>query len=1518
MKNYKGGPNKQFKPGTKKIPTYLQNRTVPSSLTFDEGKINELFMAAQEGSIDKLKSIRGISYNVRDSDGQTLIHAVLNNDIVCDTEDKKYELVKFLINKGVSPSASDKYNITPLHIACQKQCCAIVNMLLQNGANPNAEDSSGMTPMHYATMGKETNCKVVKRIGDIIPGPTIEGSRENTTRLRQLTVIIINLLQFKTYKQYFKHVDNTLENLNKIYPEKFLEIQRGLANKIQTINVALSQKEMDERKHDILNTEFNNVVNSIIKKELNKSMQSINLTLKEKGWTPMDDIKSPNSQVTSKYKLVSEYDNPIQTLPKLLATHVTNFERAIPSLEGLGKAIGPSVQNEMYERINRVIALNKVAQKVPDGFSFLTDYEIKEALYPDAFQVFMDFQDLNRHKKYQNRTPEFLYGDFDATTHSIPMKEIPQYTIFRATKAVQEKLKNARGNEALEKAQLYDESNINTNILLIYSFNHYFTNENSTALNMKMLRDYALQNGVTLNIINANLTANNNDDQYIKKVYITSPLVFAHKCIQNNLDIVKANLNALREHLKVKYHFELYHRILTLAYTSLINIVMYVRFVFEQRMSIDESIGSLKTKFQTLFSNAINQNLPYAYIHETIVTELTELEHVISDFYKSMDRTYSIVSNIIPSLNILVDHINELSGVIFMSKFALYTQSSDFRKKNTEKMDGLFIFNFPSLVTLPSTRIVFMDLFRDAQNIKDVRNTAKNLFKTQTNDYQKFYNDLIYTRVASFLKPNDDENVIGTQTIDFKNMISTRWISSINTPHIYNFKSYIQLKENAAINPIGAILGTHFYNIKVGIIMDVMRLIYDISNEKYKKNNVTNELKTLFNNFQQTQEDEKLLYFMAIAGDIVDGLFTEHTRHSLKKSIKRIIFDTTHVNSASSYLLPTQDKGFDLNLNALFDEIVSRYYVLPQPQPQPISQLRYTIPLADKEKSVGQQYPVYNSDYTINRSLANTKCYEIDPNIIRILRHYRGNINSQDNTGSTPIIYALDTLHHEMVKECISMGSDVKKVKTRAGVTPVEHLVHLANQNYGNINRSQSFVSLIEKFAGPLYREIERDVLNNPKFKNNMIKYLDIALHQIIVMYNHQLFLIMNQYMHGWTNQEMNKLLIFIKKYESRVDIQELDKIPLLHISNETKKYGDYASTLTAKIEQLEHEKKELQKTIKMNEDQNKNILESSWYINQQNSTNPRLQELKKRLTVLENKTKKDQNKLKIYEQKLKNLKKTQKSLSDTSVQLINNFDIYTKTDVVKYYKHQDYMLYNQLWQEYVKDDNKLCHYTNIHLASSIAHHEAIKNKDPMVDLLPAYQKVFTKCVHDLDELPDEYNRTNYMMTHIVDIFAHVTKNIICANLYYAVVKTITRYFISLEPTNITLGKKKQNINVSEEIIKKVNNVLDGKELLELIINEMPLRVVKILLQVFEDEFDNDANVKNIDEFFDRIIRIINQKDEIGPNSTIVNALQDHLFPYYKFILTQTIPKMRAMIDNYNRYILNEHRIIECEHVVFS
>jgi hypothetical protein len=194
--------------------------------TIDTKKMLELFTLA--GNLDthemlQFSLMNKIPLDVEDDENNSLIHIVVSIDGRRASEHAKLNVIKFLFQNNVNPDKPNKYNKTPLHIACSMQLESIVSYLLEIGANPNYQDNMGNTPFHYLLTGYIKSMDLITEVVDFVPPPK-KIAVDTTTTLLNIKSDLYNMMmtevdpsntRIKMIDQIpvFKTIQLTLDNL---------------------------------------------------------------------------------------------------------------------------------------------------------------------------------------------------------------------------------------------------------------------------------------------------------------------------------------------------------------------------------------------------------------------------------------------------------------------------------------------------------------------------------------------------------------------------------------------------------------------------------------------------------------------------------------------------------------------------------------------------------------------------------------------------------------------------------------------------------------------------------------------------------------------------------------------------------------------------------------------------------------------------------------------------------------------------------------------------------------------------------------------------------------------------------------------------------------------------------------------------------------------------------------------------------------------------------------------------------
>ena len=133
------------------LVTLLVEAGADPDATDDLDGITPLGQACVKGHTSAIKALIAAGVSLSADDGFTPLHSACGED--------KIEAAKVLIEAGADVNAvSHRKCSTPLHVAAQWGCHAIVALLLESGADLTLVDSKGETPRDVAVQENQDAC----------------------------------------------------------------------------------------------------------------------------------------------------------------------------------------------------------------------------------------------------------------------------------------------------------------------------------------------------------------------------------------------------------------------------------------------------------------------------------------------------------------------------------------------------------------------------------------------------------------------------------------------------------------------------------------------------------------------------------------------------------------------------------------------------------------------------------------------------------------------------------------------------------------------------------------------------------------------------------------------------------------------------------------------------------------------------------------------------------------------------------------------------------------------------------------------------------------------------------------------------------------------------------------------------------------------------------------------------------------------------------------------------------------
>lgn len=364
--------------------------------TIDIRKCLELFNLASKLDTYELLQfslINQVPLDFVNDDGECLIHEVINIDPRKASQHAKLNVIKFLVQNKVNPDKPNKYNQTPLHLACNLQLDLIVEYLLSINCNPNFQDSQGKTPFHYLLTGYIKTIDTSHEVMDFIPPP----KKKDVGKLEDL--LKLKTLLWEMMQDPNKYpLRNTIQNtISAIIEEDPIIQTRRMETEKSLVKLALSDSPIDKT------PEITQIVNLSRKKISDKILKLFD------GFSDLDNFQIHEKEETSWSPIPTLNEGLIKdgNVKKVIKLKMRNIHSEIKQLSSDFKVINSISNNSTDNGFNAIfmeylwnnveISSNVDGRGVymkkfkPDIFTEIND-NFRHELAPDNASAIIDFE----------------------------------------------------------------------------------------------------------------------------------------------------------------------------------------------------------------------------------------------------------------------------------------------------------------------------------------------------------------------------------------------------------------------------------------------------------------------------------------------------------------------------------------------------------------------------------------------------------------------------------------------------------------------------------------------------------------------------------------------------------------------------------------------------------------------------------------------------------------------------------------------------------------------------------------------------------------------------------------------------------------------------------------------------------------------------------------------------------------------------------------------------------------------
>ena len=1509
--------SQQYRPQPPRLPPYI-NRTVLPTKEIDPLIISTLLLKVSTDDVNILELgnfilSNGITTNdMINEDGESILHLIISNQNLSDK--KKLEIIKYLGANFNLLLSYDKNGRTPLHIAVQNQLYDIANELINAGHDVNAIDNGFKSPLHYAVIGK--NIDVPSKIDKtLIPDKKIKIKSDLIKNITDNLVIFMQ--DTPEINMFFANQFNTLNNSKYIFQQEIYDKMNSsdvYNQMIQTLQNPQLTSEQQQKKIFEISADVNTSVRTLFSTKLDLAKKEIKLESNmENGW-------GPNSSITDKIMPYEKYE-------ELKESFTTKKE---------------ILKQDLKEKLPREFdVLSDNLKTMSTDIEEMKNFTRKLIFFSRFYDTLSKILDQDLFYRYSSETP--LFGNLDNL--QINQNIINQLLYINTPPNIYSTLLNSKLSYDLTSNQKsdgtdFDDSYKSEILNLNYEFTDADRNRNRDMdINITtLLSDYEADNSLEQLLPDVHFGHKTIDDikSIENKLYYNTksmniyliPLFLEE--ITNNLTTQISNLiRTNMDNFELNILFNVNNIVL-----SILNCTNTLPKLIKEYDNLILSLNKLKSNLgnipldnnKIINGNQYNLTILHHHLHH-------EIDRLIKQFEKNKSELQTKFLNSFRNLylyvNQIIDYVNLNHSIKYITMY--FNNFGNPVNTRTELIENIFygsINKFPEYFKSYEEITGMLSLNNDKSSEQTNKRKLIEKFLCQFNRFNlnKYIGVVTIANGAGLngylptYKNGTDYNIYNLDIVlaDLKIKYDEE---TDNDNYKYNKSNdnksgEMQLatgkqfdKKDMSFPIIAPFIG-EFYMIQKYIIIRVLiQKLFDI----LKDNSNTTELKKsiqklntdIEDNIKPNPEDHSIL--LISLAKIIDKIYNANLENIINITTNnygyRYVRETTNTTNPKDYKIINVTELNKINISELnFDDLKKSILKIFK-RNKTSKFFNYAEDILVKKIKDSNIYKITGD---VIGNVPNELYYKYNKNILKLLLEKGSSLNNKDKDGNTPLILALLQNNDSAIKYILedqqfqNISVYNKASRNRFGAKPYDICAKSLKVVIDNFDNEIS-----NKNLELLTKEVNDKISSLTKINHNM-RFSNIIFRMLVYLLNHDLYSMLNSY-------KFQKDESFHQYFFTKITLQ-IKKLPLLE--NIDLIFGSYHGVINDVLKEEKYENKQNLNEIEQITLENELLTKE----NPINPINP-YRYFEKNKTIERNELDKvNLQKYNIYSYRL--FGKKNNKLNRKLIEKIKKIIRYQTPYILEIYNNvvneiltldsDDYRTYPALWENLFNlqdttkktDDTQIINKILEKLKDVISMKDIKKLDKDMIKMITITINLLKQHINDYFELPLVYAGDNYVLDRIIDIYEHILKNTMLVNLYHIIEKLVRLELMDKipMPSDDEQYYKELDDDVEEIMNTTVLNLSIRKYIFEII----PKKILKVSLQIYENEDDEDKNT-NLINIFDFINKLFESNTEISikSDSKIIKTLNTYVYPYFKEYLDINIKMMKKITDGYFSMIIS-------------